>query len=412
MRILFLSHYFAPEGNAPATRVYELSRRWARAGHDVTVVTCAPNVPAGVVYEGYENRWRQREEVEGVEVIRVWTYLAANQGTARRILNYLSFLLTATLAGLRARRPDVVIATSPQFFCGWAGVLVSKLRRLPLVLEIRDLWPESIVAVGALHNSRLIGLLEWLELRMYAAADLVVTVGEGYREKLLARGVPEGALRIVPNGVDRELFRPGRDGAAVRDAYGLGDRFVCAYLGTIGMGSGLEVVLRAARLLQAAGRDDVRFLLVGDGAVREELERRARAEGLEQVVFSGRQPKARMPEFLAAADACLIHLTRTELFKTVLPSKIFEAAASGKPIVLGVEGFAAELVSTAEAGLCIEPENEGELVDAVTKLAGERSLAERLGRNGLERIAARYDVSRLADEYLAILAAFAPGGAG
>ena len=150
MRILFFSHYFAPEGNAPATRVSELTRRWARAGHDVTVITCAPNVPSGVVYEGYANRWLQREEVEGVEVIRVWTYLAANQGTALRILNYVSYMLTATLAGLRVKRPDVVIATSPQFFCGWAGVLgdaacagcPSSCSRYAII------WPESIVSCG------------------------------------------------------------------------------------------------------------------------------------------------------------------------------------------------------------------------------------------------------------------------
>jgi glycosyltransferase involved in cell wall biosynthesis len=246
-------------------------------------------------------------------------------------------------------------------------------------------------------------LLEWLELRLYAAADLVVTVGEGYRQKLERKGVAPEDLRVIPNGVDRAVFRPDGDGAAVREEYGLGDRFVCAYLGTIGLGCGLEVALRAARRLRAAGRDDVRLLLVGDGAVRAELERRARDEGLDQVVFTGRQPKARMPEFLAAADACLVHLTRTELFKTVLPSKIFEASATGKPIILGVEGFAAELVEAAEAGLCIEPENDGELVEALSKLASDRVLASTLGRNGFERIAERFDIERLAGEYLELL---------
>ena len=403
MRILFLSHYFAPEGNAPATRVHELTRRWAAAGHDVTVVTCAPNVPAGVVYDGYENRWRQREVIDGVEVIRVWTYLAANQGTARRILNYLSYMLTATACALRLPRPDLVIATSPQFFCGWAGVLVSKLRRLPFVLEIRDLWPESIVAVGALAESPAIRFLEWLELRMYAAADHVVTVGSGYRDKLEAKGVARERVDIVPNGVDPAVFAPGGDGGAVRREFDLDDGFVCSYIGTIGMGSGLDVVLRAAERLKAEGRQDLRFLCVGDGAVRAELEARARARGLDAVTFTGRQPKERMPEFLAASDACLVHLTRTDLFKTVLPSKLFEAAAVGKPVILGVEGVAAELLAEAEAGLCIEPENEGALVDAVSRLAGDPALAARLGRNALEKIAPRHDVNRLAAAYLELL---------
>ncbi len=412
MRVLFLSHYFHPEGNAPATRVHQLTRRWAAAGHDVTVLTGVPNVPDGVVYEGYRNRWRQREQVDGVEVIRVWTWLAANKGTVRRILNFVSFLLTSVPCGLWLRRPDVVIATSPQFFCGWAGVLVAKARRLPFVLEIRDLWPESIEAVGALRAGRLLRLLEWLELRMYAAADLVVTVGDGYRRKLeQERGVPPERIRVLPNGVDLSTFQPRDDDGALRAHHGLGDRFVCSYVGTIGMGSGLEVVLRAARLLREQGRDDVRFLLVGDGAVREELEARARSEGLASVVFTGRLPKARMPEVLAASDACLVHLTRTDLFKTVMPSKIFEASAMERPIVLGVEGFAAELVEAAGAGICIEPENADDLVEAVTRLAGDRDLARRMGAAGLERIAKRHDVSTLAREYEGLLEALVAGDA-
>ena len=406
MRVLFLSHYFPPEGNAPATRVSEMTRRWVAAGHEVQVITCAPNVPDGVVYEGYENRLSQRESFHGVEVHRVWTYMAANKGTARRIVNYVSFMLTASIAGLLARRPDVVIATSPQFFCGWAGVIVSALRRAPFVLEVRDLWPESITAVGAIRNERIIRALEWLELRMYAAARHIVTVGEGYRAKLRERGVPEGVISVIPNGVDLASFRPPEDaeaGRALRDEFDLGDRFVCAYVGTVGMGAGLDVAIRAARRLRDAGDAGVRLLVVGDGAEREALAAQAREEGLDSVVFTGRLPKARMPEVLAAADACLVHLTRTDLFKTVLPSKIFEASAMKRPIVLGVEGFAAELVGSAGAGICIEPENEGELLDAIAALRGDPALARRLGESAYDNIAKRYAFDALASEYQRLL---------
>ncbi len=406
MRVLYLTHYFHPEGNAPATRVYELSRRWAAEGHEVTVVTCAPNVPNGVVYEGYANRMWQRECREGVDVIRVWTYLAANQGTVRRILNYVSYMATATLVGLFLRRPDVVIATSPQFFCGWAGVLLSRLRGLRFVLEIRDLWPESISAVDAIRNRAVVRFLEFLELRLYAAAGRIVTVGDGYRERLEARGVDRARITVIPNGVDLEAFAPDRPAGereALRRDFDLGDRFVCAYVGTIGMGSGLEVVLRACRRLRDSGRDDIRFLLVGDGALREELEAQARAEGLQSVIFTGRQPKARIPEFLAAVDACLVHLTRSPLFTTVLPSKIFEAAAMRRAIVVGVEGFAARMVSEAEAGLCMEPENEGELLRAVERLAVDPDLAKQLGASGYEKIALRHSYDGLAASYLELL---------
>jgi glycosyltransferase involved in cell wall biosynthesis len=399
MRILFFTHYFFPEGNAPATRVYEMGRRLVEQGFEVTVVTGAPNVPSGVVYPGYRNRWRTREVIEGIDTLRVWTYVAPNKGTLRRVLNYLSYCATATLAGLGERRPDLVIATSPQFFCGFAGVLVSGLRRLPFVLEVRDLWPESIAAVGAMQRSWLLSALGWLEQRMYAAATRIVTVGRGYQEQLEARGVEASRISVIPNGVDSSMFDPALDGSELRSRYAPNGEFLCSYVGTIGMGCGLAVVLRAAERLRELGRRDVVFLLVGDGAVREELEREARGRGLDRVVFTGRLPKADMPRVLAASDACLVHLARKELFRTVMPSKIFEAAAMAKPIVLGVEGFAAGIVEGAGAGICIEPENAEQLVGAVLRLAGDRELARRLGRAGAERIAAAYDYRELARDY-------------
>ena len=341
MRVLFLTHYFPPEGNAPAARVHEIAKRWVAAGHQVTVVTCAPNVPNGVVYDGYRNRLRQVEEIDGIRVVRVWTYIAPNRGTVRRIANYLSYLVSATWFGLFESRPDVAIATSPQFFCGWAGVIVSKLRRLPFILEIRDIWPESIVAVGADLGPPIIRLLEWLEMRMYAAADRIVTVGDGYRNRLIEKGVPAGKIDIVTNGVDRELFAPRLSDTGLRKQYGVERHFVCSYIGTIGMACGLDVVLRAAQKLKERGDQRIHFLLVGDGAVRAELEEQVEIQHLDNVTFTGRQPKEDVPRFLAASDACLVHLRNTDLFKTVLPSKIFEACAMKRPIVLGVGGNAA-----------------------------------------------------------------------
>jgi glycosyltransferase involved in cell wall biosynthesis len=380
-----------------------MCRRFVKQGFEVTVVTGAPNVPSGVVYPGYRNRWRSREVVEGIETVRVWTYLAPNKGRVRRILNYLSFCATATLAGLRAPRPDLVIATSPQFFCGWAGVLVSRLRRIPFLLEVRDLWPESIAAVGAMRSSWLLRALGGLERAMYAAATRIVTVGRGYQQQLEARGVPASRISVIPNGVDRSRFDPATDGSALRARYAPQGEFLCAYVGTIGMGCGLAVVLRAAELLRDAGRRDVVFLLVGDGAVREELERESRTLGVDRVVFTGRLPKDEMPKVLAAADACLVHLARRELFRSVMPSKIFEAAAMGKPIVLGVGGVAAEIVEGAGAGICIEPENAEQLVAAVLRLAADRELARGLGRAGLARIAAAYDYAELATRYAELI---------
>jgi glycosyltransferase involved in cell wall biosynthesis/cellulose synthase/poly-beta-1,6-N-acetylglucosamine synthase-like glycosyltransferase len=401
-RILFFSHYFPPEGNAPASRVYELCKRWVRAGHRVQVITCAPNVPDGRVYPGYRNRWLLREEIDGIEVLRVWTVVTPNEGKIRT-LSFLSYLLMATLRGLRVERPDVILATSPQFFCGWAGVLTHWLRRRPLILEIRDIWPDSIVAVGAIRSRALIRFMEWLERRMYAAASHVVTVSEGCRQILLDKGVPGSALSVITNGIDHESFVATAPDPALRRQWGLEGRFVCAYVGTIGLACSLDVVIRAAHLLKQAGRDDIAFLLVGDGATREPLQRAARSLGLGNVVFLGRQPKAAIPAILASADCCLVHLRKTQLFESALPSKTFEAMAMVRPIVMGVAGEAAQLIRTANAGLCIEPEDEKALLGALEKLRGDPELCRRFGENGREYVARHYDRERLAEDYLGLL---------
>ena len=335
MKILFLTHYYTPEGNAPASRVSALAERWAAAGHDVTVLTCAPNVPDGVVYPGYRNRWTQREVLNGVKVLRVWTYIAPNKGTVRRIVNYLSYMHSAFWHGLWVKRPDVLIATSPQFFCGWAGVKLSWWRRLPFVLEIRDIWPESMSAVNAGLPGPALKYIGWLERRMYRRADRIVTVGQGYVEKLKERGVPEDKISVIMNGVDKKLFFPRPVNEELRRQYGLSGKFVCSYIGTIGMACGLKSALDAAQLLKERGRDDIRIVLVGDGAQREALQKEAQERKLDNVIFTGRRPKSEMPDWVASSDVNLVHLKKSDLFETVMPSKIFESAGCARPMLRG-----------------------------------------------------------------------------
>lgn len=405
MRILFLSHYFPPEVNAPATRTYEHCVRWARAGHDVTVVTCAPNCPDGVLFEGYKNGFLpQTEYVDGVRVVRVWSYLAPNAGTLRRIVNYLSYLLSAVLASFRLSRPDVVVATSPQFFCGWAGVLVSCMKRAPFVLEIRDIWPESIEAVGALRNKPLLKLLEWLERRMYRSADRIVAVGNGYRKKIIEKVGGADRIVVVTNGVDLERFVPGDPDPRFLHMWDLEDKFVCSYIGTIGMAHGLEVVLDAARLLRAKGRTDIAFCLVGDGAARQQLQEDARRDGLQPwVAFTGMLTKDEMPRVLASSNACLIHLKKCELFGTVIPSKLFETMAMARPIIMGVEGEARDIVNWANAGVEMEPGSPESLVQCVEALADQPALAAELGRSARSVVAGQFSRDALAGKMLQYL---------
>ena len=407
MKILFFSHYFPPEVNAPASRTYANCKRWAEAGHRVTVITCAPNCPDGVVYKGYRNRLFQREVRDGIEVIRVWTFLAPNKGTFFRIVNYLSYMLSGIVVGIFQKKPDIMIATSPQFFCGWAGIIAGRLKNVPLLLEIRDIWPESIIAVGAIKNVTVIRFIEWWEKKMYHLARHIIAVGDGYKQQLLEKGVSSQRISVVMNGVDKSIFSPRPTDTKLKSQLGITDKFVCSYVGTIGLAAGLEVVLRAALILEETKRDNIVFLLVGSGAMRDDLEAEQKRLGLSNVIFTGRLEKSEMPAILSISDAVLVHLTKTDLFLTVMPSKIFEAAGMARPIICGVAGHAAELVKKAGGGICIEPENPGELVDAIDFLVDHPDKGKKMGESGYKFITEHYDRDILAENYLGIIKRYA-----
>lgn len=403
MHILFFSHYFPPEGNAPATRTYENCKRWVELGHQVTVVTCAPNCPAGVVYNGYKNKLYQRETVDGIDLIRVWTYIAANKGTFKRIANYASYTMSSVVASLGLGRPDIIVATSPQFFCGWSGVLTRLWKRVPFVLEIRDLWPDSIAAVGAMKQSFLLDMLYKMEDWMYKSASHIVTVGEGYRDELHKKNVPDDKITVITNGVDPSHYLPREPDHALKEELGIHQEFVCSYVGTIGMACGLHVALECGEWLREKGRSDIALVLVGDGAIREELEQKAKEKQLDNVFFTGRLAKDLMPNVLSLSDVCLVHLRKTDLFKTVLPSKIFEASSMERPIILGVEGNSADLLRRAKSGICIEPENAQELGEAIVKLADDPELRRQMGSNGRTYVQEHFDRTKLAERYLSLL---------
>lgn len=406
MHIVFFTHYFPPEGNAPATRTYDHCIRWVRAGNQVTVITCAPNVPTGKVYEGYRNRlWPQVSEVDGIKVVRVWTVIAANKGTFWRIINFVSYMFSAIFGYLFAcRRPDVIIATSPQFFCGWAGVFAKWISWRPLIVEIRDIWPESIVTVGAVKKGLAIRILEWLEKRLYLAADQIVAVGNGYKENIEGKVKPKRPVQVITNGIDAKAFSPEAKSPSFAERFQVNDKFVCAYIGTIGMAHALEVTIRAAKRLLAAGRNDIRFLLVGDGARRESLEEMAKQEGVDKVVrFTGLLDKSQMRTVLASSDCLLVHLKKSDLFETVIPSKIFETMAMERPIIMGVRGESAEIVRASGSGLEIEPENDEELAHAVCKLADDHAYYDSLCKSGRAFVMANYDRDQLAGRFLEII---------
>jgi glycosyltransferase involved in cell wall biosynthesis len=401
MHILFLTHYFPPEVNAPASRTFENAKRWVQNGHCVTVITCVPSHPNGIVYPGYKDKWRQWDEIEGIKVLRIKTYISANKGFIKRILNYFTYMLSASLFCGMVRDVDVVVSTSPQFFCGMAGLWVSLRKRCKWVLEIRDLWPESIIAVGAIKSRFVINVLTRLEVFLYSSARHIISVTHSFKRHIAKMGIPSERISIVTNGADLDQFQPQMRNNGIRGALGLDDKFIVSYIGTHGMAHHLETVLEAAGLL--TDRKQIVFLLVGGGAERDRLLQLKAGLQLDNLLMLPQQPKELMPQFLAASDACMVLLKKNDLFKTVIPSKIFEAMAMERPLILGVEGESREIVEKARCGICIEPENHRELADAVLQLYENRNLGEYLGTNGRDFVVRHFSRDVLAGKYIDVL---------
>jgi glycosyltransferase involved in cell wall biosynthesis len=383
---------------APSARTFEHARHWASLGHDVTVITGFPNHPTGVIRPEYRGYFVKRENVEGIDLLRTWVYCTANKGFFRRILNFLSFFLSSLILGsLLTRRPDVVIGTSPQFFCAVSAYLLSIVKRVPFVLEVRDIWPQSAVELGALKNQLIIRALEAIELHLYRRARLIVIVAQSTMPYLIGKGIPGEKIRCVPNGIDAEyLMDNGAAPAQVRDK--LRDSFIVSYIGTHGMSHALDVVLRAARRLQS--EPALHFLFVGEGAEKENLKRLAAELNLTNVTFIDEQPREALMAYYRASDVSIVPLKRLPVFKKVLPSKLFELMGAGCPIICSVEGEAAELVTSAEAGLCIEPENSEALTDAISRLRADSALRHRMRLNGQGFVKTHYLRSTLAEDFL------------
>jgi glycosyltransferase involved in cell wall biosynthesis len=406
MRILFLSDNFAPETNAPATRLYEHATRWVRDGHDVTVVTCAPNFPEGKLYPGYRNAWRQVEMVDGIRVVRVKTYITANERLRRRILDYLSFMVMGFVMGLFEKRPDVVVATSPQFFCAVAGWALSVAKWRPFVFELRDLWPASIVAVGAMKKSRIIGAIESIELFLYRRAAAVIPVTKSFRENLVSRGIPRGKIHVVINGVDLDRYGPRPRDVAMAREFGLEGKFVAGYMGTHGLAHALPKVLEAAERLQ--GHAEIAFFFAGSGASRARVEQIVAERGLHNVRLIPRQPKERMPALWSLCDLSLVPLRDDPVFASVIPSKIFESMGMGVPILMSLpEGEASGIVRRTGSGVCVPPADPAAMAEMIASLAADPARMAEL-RAKAAAAAPQFSRDALARRMIEVLSATVP----
>jgi colanic acid biosynthesis glycosyl transferase WcaI len=407
LKILYVSQYFPPEMGAPAARVSELSRHWAQAGHQVTVLTGFPNHPTGQVPYAYRSKFRRlvtREWIDGIRVVRTWLLPFPNRKAYERVLNYTSFCFSAAITGMFVSRPEVVIGSSPQLLVALSAWWIALCKRVPFIFEVRDLWPESLAAVGVGgENSWMWRLLMGIAGFLYCKSNHIVVVSPAFRDHLVERWkVPSAKISVVGNGVETGLFSPQKADPNLRDALRLEGRFVVSYIGTLGMAHGLEFLLQAAAILQRSS-PEVLFLLVGEGADKDRIAASAQSRNLTNVRFTGQQPREQIPAYIAASDACLVLLRKAELFKTVIPTKMLEFMSCARPLILGVDGEARKIMDEAEAGLFVEPENVADLVDAVTRLLANPALRDFLGGNGRRRVLEKYSRKQTSEEYLVLL---------
>lgn len=398
MKILFITDNFPPEVNAPATRTYEHCIEWIKQGAEVKIITCAPNFPHGYIYDGYKNKFYQKEQLDGIEVIRVWSYISSNSGFLKRVIDYFSFGFMAFWVGL-FQKHDIIIATSPQFFTTWAAWGISKIRRKPWIFELRDLWPESIRTVGAMKHERALDWLEKIELGLYRDADKVVAVTEAFKSNLIQRGIDSEKIEVVTNGSNVDLFFPREKDHSLLQLLNLENKFIIGYIGTHGMAHSLDFIVQS---ISKIDDPDIYFLFIGDGSMKSTIIEIASALSLKNITFLDPIAKEEVPRYLSIIDVSLAPLIKSDTFKTVIPSKIFEASAMKKPTLLGVEGQAEEIIKKYGAGLCFEPENEKDFIEKVNLLKNDQTVYDDC-QEGCKHLAQEYDRKELANKMLQII---------
>jgi glycosyltransferase involved in cell wall biosynthesis len=397
MRIILLTQYFPPEVGAPQNRLFAMAKGLREKGAEVTVLTAMPHYPDMRIRADYRGKWSMREEMEGLDVRRVWLFVSKGRGLLPRLLNYFSFVLTALVHGLfTLRRADVLLVESPPLFLGITAMWLARAKGARLVFNVSDLWPESAVQLGLVTNKLAIRLSGRLEMRCYRRAALITGQTMGIVDNIRTR-CPDKTVLWIPNGVDIDLIEGVDDAHGSRARHGIPvEAFVLAYTGIIGHAQGLEVVLLAAERLR--DRPEVLFLLVGDGPERAGLMALAREKGLPNVRFIDPMPRREVLALVAACDGVVVPLRRNKLFEGAIPSKIFEALALGRPLLLGVEGEARRLfIEEGNAGLSFTPEDDTALEQAVRRYLHDADLRANHGANGARYVRDKFDRRRITD---------------
>jgi glycosyltransferase involved in cell wall biosynthesis len=408
LRIGYLVQHFPPELGAAPGRVAEMALRWRDAGAEVTVITAMPNRPEGRIYPDFRGKLFSESDWNGIRVLRSWLFASPRHGFVGTIANNLSFMATAALQGaLRARKLDVLIASSPPFFVHLAGEFLRRLHRLPLVLEVRDLWPDYIVEMGVLPGRTIPGLLLSLERRLLRRADAVVAVTDDILRRVEEKGVAPDRAHLLPNGVDPDRYFRSDERAPVPALERRNGEFLVGYLGNFGAGQGLETVLDAAHLLQQED-PTVRLVLAGGGTQRGLVEAKYASNGPANTLLHPPIPKEQTRAFYNACDTCLVPLAPLTLFRDAIPTKLLEVMACEVPVVAALEGRGARMIQNAGAGVVARPGDARSIADSVLAIKAwseeKRRCAGQAGRDAVTRDFGR---EQIAERYLRLLATVA-----
>lgn len=402
MRIVVISHYFPPEIGAPSARLYEMAKHWVELGNEVHVVTSFPNHPTGIIPEEYRGMKYMYEEMDGIHVYRNYVYATPNKGFIKKTLGHISFMFSSVLISMRKiKEPDVIITSSPTFFSIFSGYWYSLRKKASFVLEIRDLWPAAMIELGVMKKGIITNILEKIELFFYRKSKKLIMVTKSFKENVVNRGIDSNKVHVITNGVNQELFYPKEKNKAIINKYNLEDKFIISYVGAHGISQNLSTILKVAKALEK--EKDIQFLFVGEGAEKDKLKQIASEQVLHNVTFIDYQSKMMIPEFYNISDISLIPLKNIELFKTFIPSKMFELMACGVPIVASLEGEAADILNKSQAAEVVKPDNPEEIMKAIIKLKNDKALLEQLKKKGPTFVEQNYSRRKLSEQYLEIL---------
>jgi glycosyltransferase involved in cell wall biosynthesis len=399
VHILLIHQAFAALDEPGGTRHIEMARYLAGNSHKVTIITSPVSYLTGKT-KSKNNKWKTIEHpFPSIEIVRVYTYSALHRSFFHRVLSFFSFMFSSFFVGLGVKNVDVIWGTSPPIFQGWTAWVLARIKRIPFLFEVRDLWPAFAIAVGVLHQKTLIRLSLWLESFLYRHADTVVVNSPGFIEHVETRGAK--VVHLVENGVDPSMFEVSEKGSPFRTKHGLSGKCVILYAGAHGISNDLEVVLGAAALTRS--NPNICYVLIGDGKEKPALIRKARELLLENVVFLPPVSKMEMPQIISESNACIAILKPIELYKTTYPNKVFDYMAAGKPVLLAIDGVIREVVEEAQAGIFCSPGDPEALATGVKKMNNDVINAQRMGENGKRYVKAHFNRQDLAGKFESVL---------